>query len=31
MANETADSDPERIEKLEAEVTILTTLVVALT
>ncbi len=26
MANETADSDPERIEKLEAEVTILTTL-----
>ena len=31
MVDETADSDPERIEKLEAEVTILTTLVVALT
>ncbi len=28
---ETEDNDPERIEKLEAEVTILTTLVVALT
>jgi hypothetical protein len=31
LVKETEDNDPERIEKLEAEVTILTTLVVALT
>ena len=31
MVKEIADNEPERIEKLEAEVTILTTLVVALT